>query len=176
MGGRKAFLALAAALAVAGCSTSARELPVRTDYNKTTAFHGWKTFRFASVEARSPTGAQYPRYQQMLQSAIVEELQTRGFSRIEDGAPDFRVAFELVFRGDSSPQSVSKGGGADPMARSYAGSTPSGSLTIMMLDPVTSEPLWTGQVSEIKVTAIEPQKQLNDAVWRVLVEFPPLTG
>ncbi len=99
-----------------------------------------------------------------------------GFTRIEDGTPDFRVAFELVFRGNSSAQTVPKGGGADPMARSYGGSTPSGSLTITMLDPRTSEALWIGQVAEFKVTAVEPQKQLNNAVWRVLVEFPPITG
>ncbi len=176
MGGRKTILTLTIALAVAGCSTSAKDLPVRTDYSKTTAFHEWKTFRFASVEPKSPTGTQYPRYQQSLQRAIVDELTERGFSRIEDGTPDFRVAFELVFRGNTSAQTVPKGGGADPMDRSYSGSTPSGSLTIKMLDPKTSEPLWTGQVAEFKVTAVEPQKQLNNAVWRVLVEFPPITG
>ena len=176
MGGRKTLLAFTVALAVAGCSTSARDLPVRTDYSTTTAFQEWKTYRFASIENTSPTGAQYPRYHQMLQRAIVEELAERGFARIEDGTPDFRVAFELLFRGDAANQTVAKGGGADPMARSFSHSTPSGSLTIMMLDPSTSEPLWTGQVAEIKVTAIEPQKQLNNAVWRVLVEFPPITG
>ena len=176
MGGRKTILTLTIALAVAGCSTSAKDLPVRTDYSKTTAFHEWKTFRFASVEPKSATGAQYPRYQQLLRSEITDELTSRGFSRIEDGTPDFRVAFELVFRGNSSAQTVPKGGGADPMARSYGGSTPSGSLTITMLDPRTSEALWIGQVAEFKVTAVEPQKQLNNAVWRVLVEFPPITG
>ncbi len=50
MGGRSTILALAAALALTGCTTSARNLPVRTDYSKTTAFHEWKTYRFASIE------------------------------------------------------------------------------------------------------------------------------
>ena len=176
MGGRQTILALAGALAVAGCSTSAKELPVRTVYSKTTAFHEWKTFRFASVESNPAVGAQYPRYDQMLQRALVAELTDRGYSRIEDGSPDFRVAYELQFRGDTSLQSVPEGGGAEPMARSYAGSTPTGSLTIRMLDPATSEVLWTGHLANLKVTAIEPQKQLEKAVWRILVEFPPITG
>jgi hypothetical protein len=45
-----------------------------------------------------------------------------------------------------------------------------------MLDPLTSEILWAGHISEIKMKAIEPYKELRKAVWRVLVEFPPLTG
>ena len=34
----------------------------------------------------------------------------------------------------------------------------------------------TGQIAEIKMNVIEPQKELNKAVRRLLVEFPPLTG
>jgi hypothetical protein len=45
-----------------------------------------------------------------------------------------------------------------------------------MLDPATAEILWTGQIAEIKMNVIEPQKELNKAVRRLLVEFPPLTG
>jgi len=176
MGGRTAFLVLAAALALTGCSTSAKDLPVRTEYSKTTAFHEWKTFRFQSIEPKSPTGARYPRYDQMIQAALVDELTARGYTRIEDGTPDFRVSYELVFRGEEAPQSVSKGGGADPMARSYGGPTPSGSLTVRMLDPKSGEPLWTGYLADFKMTAIEPQKQLDSAIWRILVDFPPITG
>jgi hypothetical protein len=61
------------------------------------------------------------------------------------------------------------------MARSYGGSTPAGSLTISMLDPKTSEVLWTGSLSNFKVTAVEPQKQIESAIWRVLAEFPPIS-
>ncbi len=175
MGGRTALCVLVAALATTGCSTSARELPVRTEYSRTTAFQEWKTFRFATVEPKNPVGAQYPRYDQMIRQALIDELTSRSYSRIEDGTPDFRVSYELMFRGDTSPQSVPQGGGADPMARSYGGSTPAGSLTIRMLDPTTSEILWSGYLADFKITAIEPQKQFNSAIWRVLAEFPPIT-
>ncbi|TFG39042.1 MAG: hypothetical protein E4H44_02845 [Candidatus Aminicenantes bacterium] len=59
MGGRTTFLALAVALALTGCSTSAKGLPVRTEYSKTNAFQQWKTFRSASIE-----------FQKQLDSAI----------------------------------------------------------------------------------------------------------
>jgi len=167
-------LTMVAVLLVAGCTSATAERSVRTEYSRKTNFHEWKTFRFST----DGTGASsnYPKYQKMTQQALEEELTIRGYSRIEDGSPDFRVAFDLVFRGDTTPQMTPEGGGAEPMARSYSGQTPTGSLTIKMLDPLTSQILWTGHISEIKMKAIEPQKELRKAVWRVLVEFPPITG
>jgi hypothetical protein len=44
-----------------------------------------------------------------------------------------------------------------------------------MHDPITAEILWTGQIAEIKLNVIEPQKELNKAARRLLIEFPPLT-
>jgi len=167
-------LAMVAVLLLAGCSTTTAERAVRTDYTKATTFQEWKTYRFSS-EGTSE-GSNYPKYEKMTLQALEEELTARGYTRIEDGAPDFRVAFDLIFRGDTTPQMTPEGGGAEPMARSHGGQTPSGSLTIKMLDPVTSQILWTGHISEIKMKAIEPYKELTKAVWRVLVEFPPLSG
>jgi len=169
-------LTMVAVLLLVGCTSTTAKRPVRTDYSKTTKFHEWKTFRL-STDGKSESGASnYPKYEKMARQALEEELTARGYTRIEDGAPDFRVAFELVFRGAKTPRMTPEGGGAEPMARSYAGQTLSGSLTVKMLDPVSSQILWTGHISEIKMTAIEPQKELRKAVWRILVEFPPITG
>jgi hypothetical protein len=167
-------LAIVAVLSLAGCETATADRPVRSEYQKTTNFQEWETFRFST---EGGTGAsKYPKYEQMILQALEEELTARGYTRIEDGTPDFRVAFDLVFRGDTSLKMTPEGGGAEPMARSHAGQTPSGSLTVKMLDPQTSQILWTGYISEIKMKAIEPYKELKKAVWRVLVEFPPLAG
>jgi len=168
-------VALVAVVVLAGCTSTAAELPVRTEYSKTSAFHEWKTFRFAS-DSKTADYTRYPRYEKMVQQALEEELTARGYTRIEDGPPEFRVAFDLIFRGEKTPRVATEGGGADSMAQSYGGSSQKGSLIIKMLDPLSGEILWTGQMSEIKINAIEPQKELKKAVWRVLVEFPPLTG
>jgi len=169
-------LTITAVLVLLGCGSTTAELPVRAEYSKTTSFHEWKTFRFSSETKGSGDATRYPRYEKMVQQALLDELTARGYTRIEDGTPDFRVAFDLRFRGDSTPQMTPEGGGADPSARSYAGPTPSGTLTVKMLDPLTSQILWSGAIAEIKMKAIEPQKELRKAVWRVLVEFPPITG
>ena len=175
MAGKQALFALIAAMALIGCTSSTKELPVRTQYSKTTEFHEWKTFRFASDQT-TPGGSQYPRYQKMVQQALLEELTTRGYDRIEDGTPDFRVSAELRFRGDSTPKSTPEGTAADPNTRTHSGASPSGTLIVKMIDPATAQILWTGHLAEFKISAIEPQKQIGKAVWRVLVEFPPITG
>jgi hypothetical protein len=167
-------LAMIAVVSLTGCATSTADRAVRSEYVETTNFQEWKTFRF-STDGGTGT-SNYPRYEKMVLQALEEELTARGYTRIEDGAPDFRVAFDLVFRGDTTPQMTPEGGGAEPRARSYAGQAPSGSLNVRMLDPLTSKILWTGSISEIRMTAIEPYKELKKAVWRILVEFPPLAG
>jgi hypothetical protein len=118
----------------------------------------------------------YPRYEEMVRQAVVEELSARGYTRIEDGTPDFRVAFELSFRGSASTQMAPEMGSTAPEEREAAGSNPAGSLTLRMLDPISAAPLWEGTISEFTINAIEPEKGLRTAVWRVLVEFPPLSG
>ena len=168
-------LTLLAVLMASGCGSTAAEMPMRIEYSKTTSFHEWKTFRFTS-ENREGDYTRYPKFDDMAQQALEEELTARGYERIEDGTPDFRVAFDLIFRGEKTSQTAPEGGGADPMARAYSGARQSGSLTVRMLDPASSQVLWTGYVSEIRVNSLEPTKEIKKAVWRLLVEFPPLTG
>jgi hypothetical protein len=169
------LLAVAAALLIAGCGSSTIELPVRTEYDRSTAFQEWKTFRLAS-DGHGAGSMRYPRYEQMVRQAVVDELKARGYTRIEDGTPDFRVAFELSFRGSASAQMAPEMGSTAPEERAPAGSNPAGSLTLRMLDPISAAPLWEGTISEFTINAIEPEKGLRTAVWRVLVEFPPLSG
>jgi hypothetical protein len=168
-------LTLAAVLAFLACGSTTAELPVRSEYDKTADFSGWNTFRFAS-DGKDADHTRYPKYERHAQQALEDELTSRGYTRIEEGSPDFRVAFDLVFRGDTQPQMTPEGGGAEPQPKSYSGSRQTGTLIVKMLDPKSSEILWTGQISELKMNTIEPQKEFQKAVWRLLAEFPPLNN
>jgi hypothetical protein len=169
-------VALVAMLALVGCTSNPAERSVRTEYDQSTAFQEWKTYRFAS-DGKGADYTRYPRYEKMVHLALEEELKARGYERIEDGTPDFRVAFDLVFRGEKkASKAAPESADAVPGSQSFAGSGQTGTLVIKMLDAQTGEILWTGQVSDIKMKAIEPQKELRKAAWRVLVEFPPLSG
>ncbi len=162
-------------LALAGCTSTTSNLPVRTEYDKKTAFNEWNSFRFASDSERSDY-QRYPRFERMAQQALEAELTNRGYTRIEEGSPDFRVSFDLIFRGGTKAQAAPEGKTAEPMATAYGGSSQRGTLVVKMLDPVTAEILWTGQIAEIKMNVIEPRKELDKAVRRLLTEFPPLAG
>ena len=171
----RAAVVIVASLVFVGCTSTTSQLPVRTDYSKTTAFHEWKSFRFAS-DSRQSDYQRYPRFERMAQQALENELTARGYTRLDEGSPDFRVAFELVFRGGTKPQAAPETTSAEPTVSTYGGSSQKGTLIVRMLDPDTAEILWTGQIAEIKMNVIEPQKELNKAVRRLLLEFPPLTG
>ncbi|MCG6948565.1 MAG: DUF4136 domain-containing protein [Acidobacteria bacterium] len=164
-----------AILLLAGCNSTTAELPVRTEYDRATDFHDWENFRFAS-ESGGSDHTRYPAFEKMVQEALEKELVARGYSRIEDGTPDFRVAFDLVFRGSKPPVVAPQGGGAEPSVQTQPSPRQRGAVTIKMLDPASGKILWTGQISEITMTSLEPQKDLGQAVWRILAEFPPITG
>jgi hypothetical protein len=171
-------LALAAAVVAAvlgsGCRSGVAELPVRSHHVAGTAFQDWERFRFAQEEIARHSG-QYPRFEAMVKNALQRELESRGYTRIEVGTPDFRVAFELSFRGEKVPQIAQEGSGAEPAARSYSNVRSSGSLTVRMLDPSTAEALWTGRIGDIQLRSIETGKEIERVVWRLLAEFPPIT-
>lgn len=168
-------IALVALLVFAGCTSTPAERRVHTEYDQDALFQDWKTYRFAS-DSKGADYTRYPRYEKMTLVALEEELKTRGYERIEDGTPDFRVAFDLIFRGGKTPEAAPESADTEPGAKSYSGQGQTGTLIVKMLDAQTGEILWTGQISEIKMKAIEPQKELRKAVWRVLIEFPPLSG
>lgn len=168
-------VAVIAFLALSGCTSTTSNLPVRTDYSKAATFSDWQSFRFASISERSDY-QRYPRFERMAQEALETGLTNRGYTRIEEGSPDFRVSFELIFRGGKKAQAAPEGKSAEPMATAYGGSSQRGTLVVKMHDPITAEILWTGQIAEIKMNVIEPRKELDKAVRRLLIEFPPLTG
>jgi hypothetical protein len=160
-------------LAGAGCASSTAELPVRTDHVAGTPFQEWKGFRF-SHEASAQGDSQYPRYNEMTKNALQKELEDRGYIRVIEGSPDFRVAYELEFHGQKDPQSV-KTSRAVPSTQPYSTVRADGTLTVMMLDPDSGEAVWTGQISGIRLSTIETGRDLERYVWRLLAEFPPIT-
>jgi hypothetical protein len=112
----------------------------------------------------------------MVRQSLETHLVDRGFNRTDDGPTDFRVAFELGFRGSESrlPASDQRGLDGQPSGAADLGQT--GVLTVRMLHPETSKVLWEGRLSGFTVGAANQETDIGKAVWRVLVEFPPITG
>ena len=169
----------AAALALAmGCSTARRtaELQVRTEYEAGTQFLLWKTFRIASEPAAQHGQSSFPHLQRMVREALIAELEARGYQHADDGGTNFRVAFDLVFSGTTMRDGLDSTYGTDTGPAESTRGKPTATLTVRMLHPGTSQVLWQGEMGGVEIDAVNPEQQLRKAVWRVLVEFPPISG
>lgn len=162
-----------------GCSTTNKpgQLQTRTEYDKAVNWSDMRKFRMSSVDAPQAGYARFPRYERMVQNVIIEQLTSREYVLAEDGPTDFRVTFQLIFKGTDAPSMTSDPFGADAAPGSTASSstTQTSTLTVRMLHPVTGQALWTGTVSGFTV-GVTPENDFRKAVWRLLAEFPPLTG
>ncbi len=166
----------AAGLGLACSSSTPAELRVSTEYSKTMKWVDMRSFRMASGVPTDTSYTRYPRYERMISDLLVEQLTSRGYIRTEDGPTDFRVSFELVVRGDTSPSAGNSPYGTDALPATAKGSGQVSSLIVRMLDPATAEILWQGTVTGFGLDAVRAESELRKAVWRVLAEFPPLTG
>jgi len=163
---------------VVACSTTrqAAELQVRTEYDSGTNFLQWKTFRIASVPSTRHDVTSYPRLEKSVRETVVAELEARGYQHADDGSTDFRVSFDLVFRGTTAHDGFDSTYGVDTGPTASTSGKPTATLTVKMLHPETSQVLWQGELGGVEIDAVNPEAALRKAVWRVLVEFPPLTG
>lgn len=167
---------LAAAIFGACGTTKPAKLQVNTDYDSSVQWTELKSFRLASARTGGGEDPRYPRLERLVQDQLVDQLTDRGFVRAEDGPTDFRVAFELRFRGsDSTAQSTTQRG-LDGQPTGVSGPGQTSSLIVRMLHPLTSATLWEGRVTGFTIGAATPEADIRKAVWRVLAEFPPITG
>jgi hypothetical protein len=174
---RAALVVVVAGLLCFACSTTKpADLRVRAEYTKSVNWSEMKAFRMASSSPGQTTYTRYRTLEQTVSRSLIEELTGRGYERVENGTTDFRVAFDLIFRGDKTPTTSPDPYGADTTPATTTGAGQVSTLIIKMLDPNTSQILWQGTVSGFTVDAIRPEAGLRKAVWRVLAEFPPITG
>jgi hypothetical protein len=173
---RYASVFVAASLLCISCATTKpKDLRVRVEYPKTVNWSEMNGFRLASA----PSATSHTRYKKLegtVSKILIEELTARGYERIENGSTDFRVAFDLVFRGDKRPSEGASPYGSEPTPGSVKGAGQVSHLTVKMLDPGSSQILWQGTVTGFAVDLISPEPELRKAVWRLLAEFPPITG
>lgn len=172
------YLLLSAVLVSAACASTHTELSVHTSYPPGVDFRALHAFRVATepASASDTDVARSPRLDRLTRAALRTELTARGFEAIEDGPPDFRVAWQLTFRNPTGRAQSATSSVADPLPPTTVGGNPDGTLEVTILDPATLRVLWHGTVSGIRVDPLRPEGDLRIAVRRLLVEFPPLAA
>jgi len=168
------FVTLLVAMVI-GCSTTKiADLQVRTSFDEDTNFSKWKTYRFTTSSPTDDGTQSYTRIDNNIRADIEENLAGRGYERIEDGVPDFRITFDFSSRGDQGSDMVRQYAN-EPTTSTRTRPTKTNTLVVQMLHSSTSEILWQGQVAGFNLDAAQYQAELRKAVWRLFVEFPPIT-
>jgi hypothetical protein len=170
----------ALALALAACSS----VQVKQDWDPGAQFGALKTWAW---QDSTPAVTGNPRLDDPLlhariQSAIQKSLGERGYTKVSSGKPDFLVTYHVALQQKLDAHTIYTGygpargwygvGGAQTVVDTYD----VGTLLIDFIGPESNAVIWRGsgqsRVQDLK-TPDERQERIQDAVDRVLAQFPP---
>jgi hypothetical protein len=159
-----------------GCASNEADLKVHTEYSRDTDFTQLKTFRVRQEFDEDRDRQRSPRLEREVRQAIEDELVNRGYEPLEDTEPDFFVTYELLLIGRKATNAIpttsaSQVEAVPAVARGY---WKQGVLTIQVVEPGTNKVLWKATDGGLTPDHVEGPKEIRTAVWRMLVEFPPL--
>ena len=178
--------------ALAGCST----MEINTDFDPSASFAGLKTYAWLD-EPRKATGDpridDNPFLEGRVHAAVDKELSAKGMVLSSSGTPDFLVAYHVSLDQQRSVQHLNNYYGYGPgWGYTYAGArgagyyaSPSstyvytydeGTLILDIVKPEERQLMWRGSARDEVRFSSNPGKesaQLNEAVSRMLEQFPP---
>lgn len=161
---------------LAGCSG----LTVRSDYDVDTEFSKYKTFAWLAATGQSPmnpAGVQ-TLVDKRIRNAIERELAVKGYQKLESGRPDFYLIYYAGVEEKVNISTVDYGPGTryrqgtDVLVTSYD----EGTLVLDIVDPEKNQMVWRGWAIgfvDPQAKIDEKEKLINEAVHRILLEFPP---
>jgi len=176
----RAGVVLALALVLAACSS----VQVKQDWDPGAKFgrlHTW-AWQGSTPSVTGNPRLDDPLLHERIQSAIDKSLTQKGFTRAGSGKPDFLVTYHIALQQKLDAHTIYTGygpyrgwygvGGAQTVVDTYD----VGTLLIDFISPETNNVIWRGsgqsRIQELK-TPEERQARIQDAVDRILEQFPP---
>ena len=174
------FALTIAMVAFSSCSS----ISVSTDHDPGTNFARYRTYAFGP-----PSGnvlALSPAIRAQIESSLDQGLTTRGFRR--SGRPDFYVAYHVSTREQISVQTFHDWGRwgyggphwssyslwrGSPTVTSYVHRSTVGTLVVDFVDARTDRAFWRGEAAGTVRGAEANRRNIEDAVRRMLENFPP---
>jgi uncharacterized protein DUF4136 len=176
---RHSLCALFLCLALTACST----IEVNQDWDPSASFTGLHTWAWQSATPTLTGNARLddPMLHGRIQSAIEKSLAEKGFTNAA-GKPDVLVAYHVALDQKLDARTIYTGygpyrgwygvGGAQTVVDTYD----VGTLLIDFVSPDSNTVIWRGsgqsRIQELK-TPEERQARIQDAVDRILKQFPP---
>jgi hypothetical protein len=180
MSSLRATVVLLVALALEGCS----QITVTAEHDPSANFSALHTYAWRPGPQQ---GVGAPRFDSALidrrvRAAVDRVLASKGYRTAAPGTtPDFLVGYHAVVRRKTSARTINRRygyrvgglpGGPVSSARDYE----QGTLLIDIIDPATMQLLWRGTGAGVVDPTASPEKReqrINDAVERILADFPP---
>lgn len=154
-----------------------RSQDVRYNYLPGTDFSKYKTFRWVTVE-----GHRYPSQlvDAQIKQAIESQLVAKGMTESENADADLYVTYQVAI--DQQQQWNAYGGGFGwrrgmGTATATSSTINIGTLVLDFYDVATKQQIWSGSATKQLNPSKDPaknQKNLNNAMAKLLKNFPPL--
>ena len=179
------ILLLLGVAGLAACSSMA----VESDWDPDVDFSGFQTFGLiASTEL-----AVSPLVDQRIRNAISEDLRSKGLREVDDYAgADLAIGYEVATQQRATYQTVHSGwgasgfrtsnarfGGSIGMSRTIRNEYTVGTLVIAVFRMQDKALVWEGIGTDVLSRASGPEESaqmINEAVEKILRDFPPGTG
>jgi hypothetical protein len=164
-------VALLGVLLLAGCST----ISIKTDYDRGIDFSKYRTFGWMAHPDKPGLkgGANNSFVQSRLKKAVARELEARGFTMTGGGRADLQIALHVDVSGEVKVEHYGYGYGHRhkyTKVHKYK----EGTFLIDFVDPRLQQLVWRGSASTALARPEKSDKQVNEAVHRILAQYPPM--
>jgi hypothetical protein len=161
------FIALAAALLFTGCSS----VHVESDYDREVDFSKYNSFRWIPhVKGTEENPLMNdPLIEGHVKSAVNAELAKKGFTKLEEGHPDFLVAYYFTAR--NRVDVTHHYGYWYPHTSVYK--YKEGTLIIDIVDRVDRQLIWRGWATDALEDRSRLKDQIDHAIEKLMKQFPP---
>lgn len=164
-------------------AAAAYGMSVKTDYDKTYAFGGLKTFTFREQRRSDHDPLKTDTLTaDRIRDALRAQLEARGFQYQPDGPADFVVAFYARNKEKTEIEDLDYGlpfrarwrwgFGPDIWTRYYT----EGSVMVDFIDPRSKQLIWRGVVTDTIKGLSQSEKQVNKGVEELVKHFVKDTG
>lgn len=166
------FLSLCLFFSFLSCSP----ISVKSDYDHEVDFTKYRTFKWMPFPKKRPKNTVKPNsiLDKRIRRAVNSQLEARGYEIKATGRTDALLAYHVGVKQKIDVSRVDYGYWRGwPRHRVYAHRYKEGTLIVDLVDPELKQLVWRGWAVGAVGNFDESEKKINEAVAKILEEFPP---
>jgi len=173
------FVLTAVVLVASACSSG---ISVRTDFDPAANFSSYRTFAWMPLPQNTDYRLNNDLVDGRIRSAIENQLQAKGYQLGPVEGADFKVGYHAALEGKMDVRTINSyyGYGWEQWStispQTYVDEYTEGTLVVDVVDAKSNELVWRGSgQGEVRERADpdERTRRINNAIAKILAEFPP---